>query len=303
MKNFILNPENNKQEFINNLNKCFGNWGGVSTYRWAFERQVTDHTPDILLIKNEEDGVIAGSGIVYRRISDGDKAWVIGIVTGSWTLPAARKKGCLTAMLEYFRDLCAEKGIPYLTAFMTDTNPSGRRMKSLGSFLFPTHNLFSPEVPFDNEGFPGAEVLKGCDQVHREIFEVFQERQSDLLGFNYSYEEFTAQYLHRVEGTTILKVKDEYVILEDGENEIKILLLTNWGDNNVAGYIKEINNWCLKNRSKRAFFFTTGEEHYEYFENLGFENYNGYFSILRTDGGVVQQDLFAALNINMGDKM
>ena len=40
MEKIIINPENYKEQYINNLNQCFNNWGGDKEYNWVFNRIV-----------------------------------------------------------------------------------------------------------------------------------------------------------------------------------------------------------------------------------------------------------------------
>jgi len=44
------NPDGIESTYIDCLNTCFGGWGGLDLYRWAFERTVGSHTSDILLL-------------------------------------------------------------------------------------------------------------------------------------------------------------------------------------------------------------------------------------------------------------
>lgn len=304
MEKFIINPENYQSEYIKNLNECFNGWGGNREYDWVFNRNVGEHPADILLIQNEEDGVIAGSGISYRKLSGKDISVEIGIMTGSWTLPAARKKGCFTKMIHCSKDLCRENDVPFLTAFVTETNPSSRRLEAEGSFMYPTYHLFSPEVPFEDNDLPLIEVLENKVEHYQKIYDTVQETQSGFLNFSYTQEEFIGQYLERIKETTVLKINEDFAILEDGVNEVKVLLLTYSNEASLRTNIKAVTNWCLKNRSLRAFYFTTREEFRKVGESLGFTITPGYFTILNSsDDKVEKEKSFKSLNINMADKM
>lgn len=304
MEKFIINPENYKSEYIKNLNKCFDGWGGDREYDWVFKRKIGKHSSDILLIQNKEDGVIAGSGISYRKLSSKSNSIDIGIMTGSWTLPTARKKGCFTKIIECSKDLCGKKEVPFLTAFVTESNPSCRRLEAHGSYMFPTYHLFSPEVPFEGNGLSGAEVVETNEEIYQEIYNTAQERQAGLLNFSYTFEEFVGQYLERIKKTTVLKINEDFAILEDGVNEVKVLLLTYSGEESLRNNIKAVTNWCLRKRTLKAFFFTTRKEFLEIGESLGFTIAPGYFTILSAlDKEVACDEVFDSLNINMADKM
>ena len=304
MEKFVINPENYQSEYIKNLNECFNGWGGDREYDWVFNRQVGEHSADILLIRNDEDGVIAGSGISYRKLSAKEVSLDIGIMTGSWTLPAARKKGCFTKMIHCSGDLCQKRDVPFLTAFVTSKNPSSRRLEAEGSYMFPTYHLFSPEVSFDDQSLPCAEILTSEKKVYKKIFEKMQERQSGFFNFNYTFDEFVGQYLERIKETTILAIDEDYAILENGLNEVKVLLLTYPNEESLRRNIKAVTNWCIQHRSLKAFFFTTREEFRQAGESLNCDISPGYFTILNSPNNEVAYDqLFNSLNINMADKM
>ena len=304
MEKIIINPENYRKDYIANLNACFGNWGGEVEYEWGLQRQVGPHQTDIMLIENEEDGVIAGSAVSYRRLEGLGDTFDIGIMTGSWTLPAARRKGCFTKMINCSRDLCQSNKVPFLTAFVTETNASSRRLESEGSFMFPTAHLFSPEERYKEQGIPQPEVIDLNEKVSRHIYNRLQESQKDLLSFSYSFEEFQSQYIKRIKEVTILKIGEDFAILEDGLNEMKILLLTFLNYSDFGFYQKAISNWCVKNRGRKSFFFTTKKELAGICEELGFENVPGYFTILKsTEIDIDYEKKFADLHINMADKM
>lgn len=306
MENFIINPKDYQTEYIKNLNECFNGWGGEREYEWGLNRKIGEHSSDILLIENEQDGVIAGSAVSYRKLAGKDRAFDIGIMTGSWTLPAARKKGCFTKMINCSKDLCSQKNVPFLTAFVTETNASCRRLQSEGSFMFPTYHLFSPEEAFPDKDLPQPEVLnkKESNDLTGTIFKTVQKRQADFLNFSYTEEEFSYQYINRIKQTTILKINNDFAILEDGLNEVKILLLTYENNDVFKTNMKAVTNWCIENRARKTFFFTTRRILLDSCEEIGFNNLPGYFTILDSlNKNVVYEELFESLNINMADKM
>lgn len=304
MENIIINPENYREDYIKNLNECFNGWGGNREYEWGLERKVGQYSSDILLIENEEDGVIAGSAVSYRTISGNDKSFDIGIMTGSWTLPAARRKGCFKKMINSSKDLCQQKGVPFLTAFVTETNPSRKALEAEGFFLLPTYHLFSPEDLYDASDLSEPKVVSRDQEIDRDIFETVRKKQFGFLNFTYNFEEFRDQYLNRIKETTILKINNDYTVIEDGVNEVKILLLTHESEEIFKKNMKAVTNWCLKNKSKKAFFFTTRTELFLFCEKLGFANLPGYFTVSNlSEEDVSYDELFESLNINMADKM
>ena len=97
----IINPKEYSDQYLFNLNKCFNCWGDKNNYDWVFNRDLDEYQSDIILINNENNQPLAGSAITYRKIvNDAGIEQQIGIMTGSWTLPEARGKGCFTKMIE-----------------------------------------------------------------------------------------------------------------------------------------------------------------------------------------------------------
>lgn len=304
MEKFVINPENYRKTYIENLNACFGNWGGEREYEWGLARQVGPHSTDIMLIENEEDGVIAGSAVSYRKLEKQDSSFDIGIMTGSWTLPAARRKGCFTKMIHCSRDLCKTNDVPYLTAFVTETNASSRRLRTEGSYMFPTAHLFSPEEPFKDQQNHHLQGIPLNKESARKVYDRTKETQKDLLSFSYSFDEFYSQYIERIKKVTILQIENDFVLLEDGQNEVKILLLTFGNKEDFRTYQKAVYNWCLSNRGRKSFFFSTRKDLTTICEELGFENVPGFFTISSSIGDdPIDEKKFEDLHINMADKM
>ncbi|MDT0677472.1 GNAT family N-acetyltransferase [Autumnicola musiva] len=303
MEKIINNPSNYQEQYIENLNKCFNGWGGVKEYNWGLNRKIGQHETDIMLIENDEDGVIAGSAVSYRTLAGNNQTIEIGIMTGSWTLPAARRKGCFSKMIENSNQLCKEKNVPFLTAFVTEENASRRRLESAGSYMFPTFHLFSPEEPY-NIDENNIESLENNENVRKQIYERTIKTQKNFLSFSYTLEEFSSQYINRIKETILLKIGDDFAIVEGGVNEMKILLLTSKDPSAFNINIQAITNWCLREKGKKSFFFTTRKELADICLEKGFNCGPGFFTILKnSDESIDYKVLFNSLDINMADKM
>jgi hypothetical protein len=302
MENILINPKNYKDNYINYLNKCFTNWGNDRTYNWVFNRTVGDRTSDIIIIKNEENEVIGGSGISYRTLkSENDNTIDIGIMTGSWTLPKARGKGCFSKMIEVSKNICNQKGVPFLTAFVMESNPSYRRLRDAGSCLIPTYHFFSKEIfYFDTINIS---ILKCSQEINNEIFLKFKKSQKDYVNFIYTFEEFFQQYINRIKNIDILKVGNDYAIIEETESIIKVLFLTYDDMSSFEINIKTIANWGLQNKSKKIGIFSTKKDVVETLDNLKFEKSPSYFTVLSTSKSVDINNLFNLTSFNWGDKI
>ncbi len=301
MEKIIINPENYTEQYIQSLNQCFNNWGGDKEYNWIFNRTLGKKTSDIIVIKDEKNDAIAGSGVTYRRlIIDNKKTINIGIMTGSWTLPKARGKGCFSKIIEISKNICNQNDIPFLTAFVMESNPSYRRLKNAGSILMPTYHFISKET------FPAnkTNVLVISNKLKASI-DIY-DRVKENLSFYYTYENFYQQYINRILNVEILKIENNYIIIEETENIIKVLLITYNNKIEFENIITTLTTWGLEKKCKQILLFTTIKEIAELLDNLGFDNLSSYFTILNTSKELSNnkeiEQLHRRININLGDK-
>lgn len=217
-----INPKDKKEEIINYLNICFPGWGDNKTYAWYFEQKLIKFLPDIILFKNKQNEVIAGSAVSYRQIKVGEFFLDIGIMTGSWTLPNARGMGCFTKMIEVSKTLCHEKGVHFLTAFVTEDNASYRRLKEAGSTCIPANNYFfeSSENHFEKINLNWIDTNK-LNDYKSTILDYF----SKANGFNYNLETFQKQYLERLHETKVFVFNQVLYVIEIAK-VIKILFVS-----------------------------------------------------------------------------
>ena len=138
-------PPNEDRRYLAALQSCFGGWGGETEFDWYFRRPFAGAVADRFVIADEGEW-IAGSAVSWRRLAGPDGAERrVGIMTGSWTLPAARGRGCFAAIIEHSRQLCVERGADWMLAFVTRDNPSRRQLERAGSLMIPTDYLWSEE--------------------------------------------------------------------------------------------------------------------------------------------------------------
>lgn len=194
-----INPADPAGRYLASLNACFPNWGGETAFRWAFGRTVRGPAADVMML-SEGGELLAGSAVSYRtlRTASGQEA-LIGIMTGSWTLPAARGRGCFTRVIEESVRLVSDKGGGFLLAFVTETNASFRRLEAAGATLYPTTYLVS--APTEATGaaiacveHTAADVLAAPERW----FEAFEARRAAGSRFLYgSAAEWAGQFLGR----------------------------------------------------------------------------------------------------------
>lgn len=299
MNKVIINPVNFKANYIEYLNQCFSNWGDEIQYSWTFERKVGNYSSDIIVLANEEDEIIAGSGLSFRNIkTQQDEIIEIAIFTGSWTLPNARGRGCFTQIIEVFEKICIEKKIPYLTAFVTESNGSYRRFKDLNYYCLEATNFLSHDVPFDNVKDFSLDFFN--DDFPIDFFKIYSENGIGKTIFQYMETEFKDQYLNRVNKTSVVKIEENYFLVEENDTTFRLLYFKEFN----IDHIKSISNFILKARNKKTMFFLTDKQNCEVCEKENFNVVKGFFTVKNVLGDHSKvENIFKNLIINLADKM
>lgn len=123
--------------YLQALNACFPGWGDRAVFEWCFRREMAGRLPDLLTLWRD-GALLAGSAVTYRSIRLPSTEVVrAGIMTGSWTDPAARRSGAFTRMIEESRRLARDAGAVLLLGFGVRSNVSFRRLSAAGSAIFP----------------------------------------------------------------------------------------------------------------------------------------------------------------------
>ncbi len=297
----IYNPSGMEKDYLGNLNIAFSNWGDSTNYAWVFNRKVGDFKTDQLIIKREGEA-IAGSAITYRKVSlNATENLNVGIMTGSWTLPAARNTGCFSTIIEESKKMCLANGVQLLTAYVTEENPSSRRLEAAGSLMIHSWNLFAPHIITDTKN--DIVLLDATlEQVQTDIYEQYTKSLKGTVHFSYTKKEFVSQFIHRPEETIVCKVGGEFVILSSGFNAMKVLLATYQDLEHLEGLLTGINNWCISKYKKAIFLYTTNRGMAQHLSSLDYETKKGFYTVIDCNA-TSNRRLIENITISMGDKM
>ena len=274
-----INPENMEGVYLECLNTCFADWGGIEMYRWCFDRRLGDRKPEIMLL--EKGGtILGGSAVTYRHAVINGKITVIAIMTGSWTLPEARNQGCFATMIDRSLLLARDAGAALLIAFVTQTNPSMKRLVSKGSAVFPTHYLVAGQT----EVQPGPPVqLIAVADVGECSLDIHSFMASGGVGhphFTYSAEEWLSQFVERPEAMEFLCIDGACVgIVEKKGPFDRLLSFTGRERYSREDILRACYARSLKNK-RRLFFFTASSSLKDYAVELGFEHIPGFLTTL-----------------------
>jgi len=191
-----VNPDGAEDEYLAGLNRSFGQWGDRSQYRWDFEREVGAHSADLMVLR-DQGKIVAGSAVSYRIVRDRGDELLVGIMTGSWTLPEARGRGAFSRVIDESRKLVASRKGSLLIAFVTQDNPSRRRLVAAGCLEVPTWYVASNS---DTVPPVHAPAVQPDSATPEELFSAYRRWQDAGTGACMVYpsiEVWTSQYLDR----------------------------------------------------------------------------------------------------------
>lgn len=289
MTSVSINPQGIEEEYLRCLNLCFGDWGNSRSYHWYFRRRTSYPQTDLIVLR-EDDRLVAGSAVSYRRVAcpDGSAASV-GIMTGSWTLPEFRGRGHFTRIIEESLRLTSSAGGGALLAFVTEENSSFRQLAKAGAALVPSAYLFSTPT---TQGRASAGELQQVEKSERIVLEIFErlndERARRCCRFLYSSEnDFRSQFITRLCETEIYRdsAGSIGIIEKRGETDLLQLFLTGADDEEalttcLAGFLSR-----ALDRRRKFFLYSTLPALVRAGERLGLGIKRGFLTLLPTGGG------------------
>jgi hypothetical protein len=325
-----------REQYLKRLNQVFPHWGGATEFAWAFRSAGTPplDAEVFTLLEDAAGGsagstAIAGSGVTYRSlISSAGDTLTFGIMTGSWTLPEHRGKGCFSEIIQRSLAMVRAKGGDALTAFVTATNASYRRLQAAGSLLVPTFYVFSKIGGDCTGGGAGSECAGGGGAVPAEISvqefaeQIFAAGSADAPAgcyrFQYDAGDFRAQFIDRPPAGAVraYSVRGHFFLAEENADTLKILLLVRAGtlaggafaagDAPAGGkcaVLRVIARWAHAVLRKKIYYFTTDADDAGGAAAGGFTIVPGFFTILPLNDAIRASLSGAKFAIQLGDKM
>lgn len=276
-----INPPNIQSEYLHNLNLVLSDWGNADKYAWYFQRKTSFPDPDLMILKNGEQ-TLAGSAVSYRqlRFPNGGEV-LIGIMTGSWTLPEARGQGCFGHIIQESIRLTSQKGGALLIAFVTEDNASFRQLAKAGATLVPSTYIFStPETPTPNYADPLKIVIKNKETAQI-LLERLNTRYQKRLHFSYpTQEDFIANFCERPLPTEVWQdAAGNFSVIETKPDTY---LLQLWTANDDEQSLTNILRHTI-DLKRKFFMFSTRPEITTCAEHLGLSSKLGYITILPAD--------------------
>jgi len=198
------------------LNACFPGWGDQRLFDWAFSRRMHGQPPSDYILLSEGGETLAGSGVSYRQVLlPNDVAITVGIMTGSWTLPAARGRGFFSCMIEESVNITAARKGALLLAYVTADNPSCRALLRSGAATFPTSYFI--RQPDAGEAKTSAETLAEGADISDKLINQWRQQYVGFARFGYQApDDWRSQFLYRPSRPRVLAPNaDEFVMIDE----------------------------------------------------------------------------------------
>lgn len=281
--NLELNPKEVDEEYLRCINACFPNWGDTRTSDWAFRRRLGPEPPPDRFVLREAGEVLAGSAVNYRRVLlPNGNGIIAGIMTGSWTLPASRGRGCFTRVIEESARITADRSGALLLAFVTETNPSCRQLQKAGAMLFPTSYFVAAGRP----ARPGeTSPLLRQDDTHLEsLVEQWHKRREPSNRFAYdSFSDWYSQFVGRPWKTSLVRTpRGSFAVIESYDSTDRVNAFFDADDPGGRSLLVALLDRASAARRK-LFLFSTAPEVSAVCKELGFEEKPGYLTAMITD--------------------
>lgn len=292
-----------KDEYLAGLNVCFPNWGHQEKFHEIFvTKSGSIETAFIGIREKTSSKLIAGSAVTYRLMTMYKSVILVGIMTGSWTLPEARGQGLFSVVIQHSLELVKQKNGRYLLAFVISENASCRRLNDAGSLMVPTRYLFSSSS--SGKSPPQKKIVQEPmnQKTLENIFLIFKEnRKNSHIFFNYSFQQWTKQYSESVDPISIWTVGENVAVVEEKKDIIKILFCSGSLGEPLEKNVMHLTSFFQGKKGKGSMFFSTKIEESAYLERKGFAFKSGYLCILSGEQDMVISQ--GDLSISNGDRM
>jgi hypothetical protein len=281
-----LNPPGIIDDYLRCLNVCFSHWGDAPMAQWALQRALPPDPPPDLMVFRQDGELLAGSAVSYRSVAlPNGKLIRTGIMTGSWTLPAARGRGCFSSIIDESATITRTRGGSLLLAFVTEENPSCRQLLKAGATPFPTAYLFAdPENPGNKEVSVIEEFSIADERTLRDMFSHWDEVHKRKCRFEYStFENWKSQVMDRPGDITAIRhLSGSFAIVEKIATTNRIHAWWGPSKTSVTALLRALCADAQQN-GRKLFSFSTDPEFVALCTSLSFTKKVGYLTAIVTD--------------------
>jgi hypothetical protein len=261
------------------LNACFPGWGDQQMFDWAFSRQMHGQPPTDYILLSEDGETLAGSGVSYREVLlPNDAAITVGIMTGSWTLPAARGRGFFSRMIEESIKITAARKGALLIAYVTADNPSCRALLKSGAAAFPT-SYFSRQ-PEAGAVAASDETLAEVTNIPDQLIARWRQQYVGFARFGYqAADDWRSQFLYRPSRPRVLaRNADEFAMIDEHGDTDRIVAYLGAQSKFPSGLLRAVFSRAAS-RGKKMFAFSSDADLSELCLASGFAERPGFLTV------------------------
>ena len=278
-----INPPGIDSAYLRCLNTCFPGWGDAQMAQWAFRRALApDPLPDLMVLR-EGDELLAGSAVSYRSVVLPNGSTVrAGIMTGSWTLPAARGRGCFTRVIEESVAVTQERLGALLLAFVTEDNPSCRQLLKAGAAAVPTSYFFTDLDASSQMSGPEL-AIAGEDDLPDAVALWAKSREGKCRFAYSSLEDWKGQFLERPGRVDAVRdASGAFAILERTSTTDRIQAWWAPTQESALQLFQSLRDHAWSN-GRKLFSFSTDATLTAQCEAMGLRKKPGYLTVMVTD--------------------
>ena len=238
--------------FLSGLNASFENWGAIEQFRWVYRRDSGAGAADLFLARTDDGEVLGGTGVTFRRASNqrGVEA-KLAIMTGSWVLPAARRKGCFTGLIQTMLGSAIESGSALLLGFCFKANKSYSRLLAAGFGSIDSAYLRDPQEYEPDSDTPPLESLDVGDRSSH-----LTGRPEGHSGFLYDTEQWREQFFHGPYPKAYLDLpRQSTALVEEAHGFLRVLALSLGRPDAFPDVLRSLLE-TARSRKQRLFLFT-----------------------------------------------
>jgi hypothetical protein len=266
--------------YLSGLNACFPGWGGEASYDWAFRRRVGGPEADMLVVERG-GALLAGTAVTYRRVQRvGREPETVGCMTGSWTLPAARRQGWFKALTVASMEAVAARGCTFLVGWGAAANGSAATLLRMSSRVVETAYLGAPD---SGKTEMRAEVVP--DDVAAPIFQA-RPAPAGANRLVYSPDEWLGQMVRRPMPAEALRLPSGTVVVVGGGRGRDLLLDADSYQPEALIDAAAAASVRSRRRGKSLQLYSPDPEVLEIAKSRGFASTPGYFYVIDLGSGV-----------------
>lgn len=278
----IFEPSDHAR-YLSGLEECFPGWGGESMYRWCFERSADAPPPERMVFAGADGAWVAGTAISFRTMRFAGKTWLSGVMTGSWTLPAARGQGLFPRFIQETRKRVAHHGGVAVLGFAGDVQrASTRKLADAGSRCVPSTNMIGEVAALPEDARTLGERLDARIANPGDLealYTAWKERAKTRGGFVYSDANvFRGQFFDRALPVEIVRDGDAVALIERAADTDRVMFADERGRSR-AGFFKAL--WSRAAAAGRKLYaYGVGASAASVCRETGLAPKDGYFTIL-----------------------